>query len=100
MYSYILMNAVFITFALVVVLRIKVVLSRRAQLASSILLLGCMLIFNTYLTALPIVRYNSERILGLRLGTIPVEDFAYLAVALVLTPSVYTYLKRRATHAS
>lgn len=100
MYSYILVNTVFIVFALLVVLRLNVVLGRRAILVSSILLLGCMLIFNTYLTALPIVSYNSERILGLRLGTIPLEDFAYLAAALVLTPSVYTYLKRRATHTS
>ena len=95
MYSYILMNVVFVVFAMILVLLLKVVLSTRALLISSGVLLGCMLVFNTYLTALPIVRYNSERILGLRLGTIPLEDFAYLAVALVLTPSIYLYLKRR-----
>ena len=95
MHSYILMNIVFVVLAMIVVLRLKVVLSTRALLISSGVLLGCMLVFNTYLTALPIVRYNSERILGLRLGTIPLEDFAYLAVALVLTPSIYLYLKRR-----
>ena len=89
------MNVVFVVFAIILVLRLRVALSTRALLISSGVLLGCMLVFNTYLTALPIVRYNSERILGLRLGTIPLEDFAYLAVALVLTPSIYLYLKRR-----
>ena len=94
MYSYTAMNVVFMLVALVIIVRLKVVLNRRALLISAVLLLGSMLIFNTYLTALPIVRYNSERILAWRLGTIPLEDFAYLAVALVLAPSLYTYLTR------
>lgn len=100
MYSYILMNVVFVVFAMILVLLLKVVLSKRALVISSCLLLGCMLVFNTYLTALPIVRYNSERIIGWRLGTIPLEDFAYLVVALVLTPSVYIYFKKRIAYTS
>jgi lycopene cyclase domain-containing protein len=35
------------------------------------------LIFNSVLTALPVVEYNSAAIWGVRLGTIPVEDFFY-----------------------
>jgi lycopene cyclase domain-containing protein len=35
------------------------------------------LIFNTVLTALPVVEYNSKAIWGLRVGTIPLEDFFY-----------------------
>jgi lycopene cyclase domain-containing protein len=35
------------------------------------------LIINTVLTALPVVEYNSNAIWGLRLGTIPLEDFFY-----------------------
>lgn len=95
MYSYILMNGVFMMIALTIIHWLKPTLSARAIVKSSALLVGCMLLFNSYLTALPIVRYNSERILGWRLGTIPLEDFAYLAVALVLTPTIYTYLKSR-----
>jgi lycopene cyclase domain-containing protein len=35
------------------------------------------MIFNSVLTALPVVEYNSVAIWGVRLGTIPVEDFFY-----------------------
>jgi lycopene cyclase domain-containing protein len=35
------------------------------------------LIFNSVLTALPVVEYNSAAIWGVRLGTIPTEDFFY-----------------------
>jgi len=34
-------------------------------------------IVNTILTALPIVQYNRSAIWGVRMGTIPVEDFFY-----------------------
>ena len=34
-------------------------------------------IINTVLTALPVVEYNSKAIWGLRVGTIPLEDFFY-----------------------
>lgn len=45
--------------------------------------LGTTLIFNTYLTATPIVTYSTVNTLNIRLGTIPVEDFVY-AAALIL----------------
>ena len=35
------------------------------------------LMINTVLTALPVVEYNSKAIWGLRVGTIPLEDFFY-----------------------
>lgn len=35
------------------------------------------LLINGVLTALPVVRYNPEAILGPRVGTIPIEDFFY-----------------------
>jgi lycopene cyclase domain-containing protein len=35
------------------------------------------LIFNSVLTALPVVEYNSAAIWGVRVGTIPLEDFFY-----------------------
>ena len=40
-------------------------------------LLIAFLVGNTFLTLPPIVSYNSEAITGLRIGTIPIEDFAY-----------------------
>jgi lycopene cyclase domain-containing protein len=46
-------------------------------------------IFNGILTSLPVVSYNPYAITGLRLGTIPVEDFFYNLAYLGLTLLVY-----------
>ncbi len=47
-----------------------------------------MLIFDTYLTALPIVEYNKNLVLGIRIGSIPIEDFGYLLVVVLLGPAL------------
>jgi lycopene cyclase domain-containing protein len=39
--------------------------------------LGVFVVFNGVLTALPIITYSGSAIIGIRLGTIPLEDFAY-----------------------
>lgn len=39
--------------------------------------LGLFLICNTILTSLPIISYHPDAIIGLRLGTIPIEDVFY-----------------------
>lgn len=60
---------------------------------SSWLLLGVLVImttiFNTYLTRLPIVRYNQDALLGLKVGTIPIEDYAYTLVLAFLPASAW-----------
>ena len=53
------------------------------------------LLVNGVLTALPIVWYNNAYNLGIRLYTIPVEDTAYSMAMLLLTISVYEFLKQR-----
>jgi|GEM_PF-1133364 len=54
--------------------------------------LGMMLVFNTFLTALPIVMYNTNSILGIRVLTFPVEDIGYLIAVVVLLPGLYEKL--------
>jgi lycopene cyclase domain-containing protein len=98
MYSYVAMNACFILVAAIFIRIIGSPLNKQAIARSAALLTVCMLVFNTYLTALPIVRYSSERILGLRIGSIPIEDFAYLAVALFLVPSLFVALANKTRH--
>jgi lycopene cyclase domain-containing protein len=49
------------------------------------------LIFNSVLTALPVVQYNSAAIWGLRVGTIPLEDFFYNYAMLSFYLLVYRF---------
>lgn len=46
-------------------------------------------VINGFLTALPVVVYNNLENLGVRLGTIPVEDPFYSGFLLLLTITVY-----------
>lgn len=66
----------------------RVAASRAFWVAMSINF-GLFLVANTFLTALPIVTYGEQAITGFRVGTIPMEDFAYNFVLLGLFTLVY-----------
>lgn len=53
------------------------------------------LLVNGLLTALPVVRYRADAILGPRIGSIPVEDAAYAFVMFVLPVAIYETLTAR-----
>lgn len=53
------------------------------------------LLVNGVLTAIPIVWYNNDYNLGFRLTTIPAEDTMYSMLMLLITITIYEFLKRR-----
>lgn len=53
------------------------------------------LIFNGYLTWRPIVLYGPDMFLGIRLGTIPVEDFFFGFSMMALTVILWEVFTRR-----
>ena len=54
-----------------------------------------MLIVNGVLTALPVVWYEPAEQIGQRLGTIPVEDFFYNMLCMLMNIGIYERLQRR-----
>lgn len=52
-------------------------------------------IVNGILTALPVVTYNNQENLGIRLGTIPVEDTMYMLLLLVMNTILFEFFKTR-----
>jgi lycopene cyclase domain-containing protein len=53
------------------------------------------LLVNGVLTSMPVVGYNDEENLAVRLYTIPVEDFAYLVNLLLMNLNLYEFFKRK-----
>jgi lycopene cyclase domain-containing protein len=53
------------------------------------------LIVNGILTSLPVVEYNDQYNLGLRIFTIPVEDFFYFFLLLIMNLTIYEYMKKQ-----
>lgn len=65
------------------------------RLQAIIILYVLMVGFNTYLTSLAIVRYDWQRVLGIKIVSWPIEDIAYLVVALYIAPALYAWYSRR-----
>ena len=53
------------------------------------------IIVNGILTSLPVVEYNSLHIMNIRLISIPVEDFSYFFLMLLMVTTIYEFLKER-----
>ncbi len=54
-----------------------------------------MFFVNGHLTSVPVVLYNPSSFSGLRLGTIPAEDFLFAFSMVVSTLIFWEYFKRR-----
>lgn len=53
------------------------------------------LIVNGILTSLPVVVYNPAHILNIRIINVPVEDFSYAFLMLLMVITIYEWLKER-----
>ncbi len=56
-----------------------------------LVLLGLFLVFNSFLTMLPIITYGPDAIIGFRIGDIPIEDFFFNFAFANLFLIVYTF---------
>lgn len=80
--------------ALVVLVRA----GRRAllpALTGLVTLLALTVVFDNLIVGTGIVGYDDARILGVRIGVAPIEDFSYAIVAALALPALWTLLTRR-----
>jgi len=87
-FTYLALNLVFLLIAYLLVRRLKRPVADQI-LIITVIAYSAMVVFNSYLTSIPIVRYDWSRVIGLKLVSWPIEDVAYLVVALYLVPALY-----------
>ena len=90
MYNYLTLSISLILVSVLLFLRLHLKLvDTKVLLILSLIMLLTMLIFDSYLTRLPIVMYNNVSILNVKLGSIPIEDFGYLFAVVILVPALF-----------
>ncbi|GDX62918.1 hypothetical protein LBMAG34_4520 [Candidatus Saccharibacteria bacterium] len=90
-YSFLIIMLLFIAFFVGYIYKLKLNLNK-AWRYTALISFVAMIIFNTYLTALPIVVYNVNSILGIKILTFPIEDIGYLIMVLLLLPPLFEKL--------
>lgn len=98
--TYLSVNAVVLVLAVLVA---AALLRRRPSRGRIIALMAVTLVvvavftavFDSLMIAAGLFTYAESRIVGLRIGLAPIEDFAYVALAAVLLPALWLGLPRR-----
>lgn len=92
--EYVVLSLSLILLCVLLIIRLRLTLPPFRVLALLFLImLPMMLVFDSYLTFLPIVVYNNNLIAGIKIGTIPIEDVSYLIAVIILLPALFEYYK-------
>jgi len=67
----------------------------RPLVLTALALVALTAVFDNVIVGLDIVAYDDAKISGLRVPVAPIEDFAYALGAVLLVPTVWTWLGRR-----
>ena len=71
------------------------VLRSSATWVTFFIILVITFIVDSFLTTVPIVTYDATKLLGIHLGSIPIEDFSYTFAAVFLPRSIIAFYERR-----
>lgn len=92
MATYLILNVVFMAIVLSALWRLEALHWNRTMTYLLAALLVLTAIFDSLLIAIGIFDYNPSKILGLRVGYAPIEDFMYGALAVIIIPSIWNKL--------
>ena len=97
MYTYLLMGLPFIITALLIdwfLLKTRVITSKQCWIVMALLIIMTAL-FDQFLAGFPIVLYDESKILGIFVGSAPIEDFMYTIAAVIGLGSIWTHYEKR-----
>lgn len=90
MVTYIVLNIIAVAIILITLrLTIKHIVWNRAITVALVVLFFSTAVFDSMIVSSNIVAYDDSLILGLRIGSAPIEDFFYIIAAALVVPSVW-----------
>ncbi|MEO5950014.1 MAG: lycopene cyclase domain-containing protein [Candidatus Saccharimonadales bacterium] len=94
MVTYLVLNIVFIL-VICILARVKIRRPFKAIIFTMIALLILTALFDNLIVGFSIVNYDNNKILGIRIGEAPIEDFAYAFLAVILVPFIWLRLGKK-----
>ncbi|USN96235.1 MAG: lycopene cyclase domain-containing protein [Candidatus Nomurabacteria bacterium] len=88
MATYVVLNLVVMALVLTIA-RVRLSKLSRAVVATMVVLLVLTAVFDNAIVGLSIVDYDPHKILGLRIGVAPIEDFMYALLAAIIVPTIW-----------
>lgn len=93
MTTYLMLNLVFIVVVVILLRAIGALHWDKSMLATIGVLLVTTAVFDSLIITADIVAYDPNKILGVKIGYAPIEDFAYAILALMIIPNIWKGLK-------
>jgi lycopene cyclase domain-containing protein len=89
MATYVALNVVFLAVVLAVLKWRRLLVWNRSVIVTLCILIACTAVFDSLIIAAGIVDYDTTKILGIYIGTAPIEDFMYALLAAVVVPALW-----------
>ena len=89
MATYIVLNTVFLAAVLAILKWRGLLVWNRSVVVTLCIMIACTAIFDSLIIAAGIVDYDTTKILGIYIGTAPLEDFMYALLAAVIVPALW-----------
>ncbi|MFF1573060.1 lycopene cyclase domain-containing protein [Leifsonia sp. NPDC058292] len=64
-------------------------------LIAAVVIIVLTAVFDNLMIGSGLIRYSDDRVSGLRIGAVPIEDFAYPIAALLLLPALWIRFRRK-----
>ncbi len=93
MATYLILNLVFMAVVLLIFKLFGALHWDKTMFLVLIVLIVLTAIFDSLIIAVGIVDYDPSKILGLKLGLAPIEDFMYAILALIIVPATWKKLE-------
>ncbi len=93
--SYPMLTAIVLGIFTIYSILVRKQLRARPLFITGVVMLLLTLIFDNVIIGTGIVAYDPSKLSGILLGFAPIEDFAYTLVALVLTPSLFEFFRKK-----